>query len=72
MITAAQGKGYFRKRGFIEPLPRRWGVCFAIILGVTLGFKASAALPLEQLCLTRGLPNQHLRRGRESQTTGFG
>nr|MCH9820866.1 hypothetical protein [Gammaproteobacteria bacterium] len=54
MITAAQGKGYFRKRGFIEPLPRRWGVCVAIILGVTLGFKASAALPLEQLSLPAG------------------
>ena len=54
MITAAQGKGYFRKRGFIEPLPRRWGACVAIILGVTLGFKASAALPLEQLSLPAG------------------
>ena len=54
MITAAQGKGHISKRGFVEPLPRHWGVCVAIILGVTLGFKASAALPLEQLSLPTG------------------
>ena len=54
MITAAQGKGYFRKRRFIEPRPRHWGISLAIILGVTLGFKASAALPIEQLSLPAG------------------
>lgn len=54
MITAAQNKGHFRKLGLTEPLPQHWGLCLAIILGVTLGFKASAALPLDQLTLPPG------------------